>query len=200
MNTEDFLDILEQRDLVPAAALEGIREKIQLGKHRITAKSVLKFLVKRELITRRQAKQLLETTLTVATNAESSILGIITAKDLSAEPPAQQVSAEEEIPTLAPVEAPKTGTQESESGRAEPGGSTIGEEAAQEELGSFISDSISGIGSSSAGESFVGAATIEKGPEKKSKPRKKKKPKNKNEWDSPLLLLGGGGLVVLLVV
>jgi len=76
MKTEDFLDILEQRELVPSDVVDSIRGKVQQGKHRITSKSVLKFLVKRELITRRQAKQLLETTLTVTDHAESSILGM----------------------------------------------------------------------------------------------------------------------------
>jgi len=203
MTTEDFLDILETRDLVPAAALEGIREKLQQGKHRITAKSVLKFLVKRELITRQQAKQLLETTLTVATNAESSILGIPLLQELTAAASSQQKpAAEEDIPTLEPVEP--LDPSSNESVLAEPTGSTIGEQDSLEELGSFIAKSVPVSTAPSPAESFVGATTIEKETRntstKKSKDRKKKKREKKNEWDSPLLLLGGGGLAVLIVV
>ncbi|NOY29145.1 MAG: PQQ-binding-like beta-propeller repeat protein [Planctomycetes bacterium] len=189
MKTEDFLDVLEQRELVPSTVVDSIREKVQRGQHRITSKSVLKFLVKRELITRRQAKQLLETTLTVTDHAESSILGMVPMPKISAEEkPRKKPAAKEEIPTLAPVEPVN----------AEP----VEEATEQDDLGDFVSDSISAVGTSSLSElsaesdSLEAASTEGEGAGKKSK----KKQKKKNEWDSPLILLGGGGLVVLLVV
>jgi len=197
MKTEDFLDILEQRELVPTDVVDSIRGKVQQGKHRITSKSVLKFLVKRELITRRQAKQLLETTLTVTDHAESSILGMLPIPKVPAEEkiveesiekPKEKPATEEEIPTLTPVVA-------------EPAGETPD----QDELGDFVSDSISALETSSPDELPSGIDSLEAAStatttEGSSGKKSKKKRKKKNEWDSPLILLGGGGLVVLLVV
>ncbi|MCA9230534.1 MAG: PQQ-binding-like beta-propeller repeat protein [Planctomycetales bacterium] len=198
MNTEEFLDILEQRDLVPPAIVADIREKVQQGNHRITAKSVLKFLVKREVITRRQAKQLLDTTLTVGSNAESSILGFFPApKFLTETPdspePATIESIDEDIPTLSPIET--SADEDADTGAS---GWTIQAEEPQDESGSFIAESMPATSSPTAGESFVSASAIIEEAKEPKKP-KKKKAKKKSEWDSPLLLLGGGGLIILLV-
>ena len=70
MKTEEFVDLLEQRQLVPASIVRQVREKIRKGDRRITARSLLKYLVKKELLNHSQAKQLLQTTLTVSPSAE----------------------------------------------------------------------------------------------------------------------------------
>ena len=77
MKIDEFLEILEARQLVSDRVVRKVRDKIAKGDRKITAKSLLKYLVKKELITRSQAKQLLETTLTVTPAAESSILGMV---------------------------------------------------------------------------------------------------------------------------
>jgi|GEM_PF-5088070 len=108
MKTEEFVDLLEQRQLVPASIVRQVREKISKGDRRITARSLLKYLVKKELLTHSQAKQLLQTTLTVSPSAESSILGIAELPETPAEESlrrkSEQVPLEEVIPTLTPVD------------------------------------------------------------------------------------------------
>ena len=105
MTTEEFLEVLQDRDLVPAAIVTQVRDKVEKGDRRITPKSLLKYLVKKEYVTKRQAKQLLETTLTVTPNAESSILGMAAMPKVPPPEPTRQKS-EEEIPTIAPVGEP----------------------------------------------------------------------------------------------
>ncbi|MCH8839147.1 MAG: hypothetical protein IH831_00430, partial [Planctomycetes bacterium] len=184
MKTEEFVDILEQRQLVSASIVRQVREKISKGDRRITAQSLLKYLVKKELLTSAQAKQLLQTTLTVSPSAESSILGIAELPETPAEKSprhkSEQASREEVIPTLVPDDP----TSESTITKA-------AREAAEREdemasTSSFVAESLS---------------TTDAVGEAEERPRKKK-PKTRgqqNEFDSPLLLLGGGGLIVLLL-
>ncbi len=75
MKTEDFLNLLEQRELLPPRIVEKVRDKLQHSGHRLTSEALLKYLVQRKLLGRRTAKQLLETVLVVDDQAESSILG-----------------------------------------------------------------------------------------------------------------------------
>ncbi len=185
MTTEEFIDILEQRQLVSASIVRQLREKTGKGERRITARSLLKYLVKKELLTRSQAKQLLETTLTVSPSAESSILGIIPLPEVPAERslkrPSNEPPREEEIPTLVPVDAgSKPSLSKEDRERVE----------REDELAS-----ISGFVSASldAADEPITAPSESRG-EKRGKRRGKE-----NEFDSPLLLLGGGGLIVLVL-
>src|SRR3954451_6504238 len=100
MTNDDFIGILDDQQLVPAAVVRQLREKIARGDARITPKSILKYLVKKELISREKAKQLLETTLIVTEKAESSILGLVPLPDMEA---AAKAARE---PKPAPVEEP----------------------------------------------------------------------------------------------
>ena len=109
MKTEEFVDLLEQRQLVPVSIVRQLREKISKGDRRITAQSLLKYLVKKELLTHSQAKQLLQSTLTVSPSAESSILGIA---ELS------KTLAEEVVPTLTPVDPASESTNIKETREA----------------------------------------------------------------------------------
>src|SRR5262245_37901516 len=90
MKTEEFIDILEDRGLVPPRVTRQLRAKVAEGVSRITADSILKYLVKKELITRRQAKELLRTTLVVTDKTESSILGLVPLPDVDHETPSKR--------------------------------------------------------------------------------------------------------------
>lgn len=186
MTTAEFIDILEQRQLVSASIVRQLREKTGEGGRRITARSLLKYLVKKELLTRSQAKQLLETTLTVSPSAESSILGLIPLPEVPAEKslkrPSKKPPQEEEIPTLVPVDA---------STKPSPSKEVRERTEREEELAS-----ISGIVSASLDTSAEEASTAPS--ELRGKKGKRKRGKE-NEFDSPLLLLGGGGLIVLVL-
>lgn len=101
MKTSDFLDILEQRKLAPADIVGKLRAKAEKDKDRVTPKAILKYLVKKEIVPRSVAYQLLKTTLTVSSNAESSIMGFV---PLPETPLAGSV-IDEDVETLAPVDS-----------------------------------------------------------------------------------------------
>src|SRR6185436_10562677 len=86
MNTEAFIDLLEARQLVPERVVRQLRAKVSQGDARVTASSILKYLVKKELVSQRQAKELLETTLVVSNKAESSILGLVPLPEVEGQP------------------------------------------------------------------------------------------------------------------
>ena len=192
MTIEDFLKILQDRDLVPRAIVEQVRAKVEQGDRRITPKSLLKYLVKKEHLTKRQAKSLLETTLTVTPKAESSILGMVPMPRLPSETDQDskpEVKQTEAIPTITPA-------SDSHSSLVTSEGSGFGADLFDEKPESLLSDSLSQI---ATGEdpALEESSLKPKGSEAKKKSRKKKK--KKNEWDSNLLLLGGGGLILLLI-
>ncbi|NOY42428.1 MAG: PQQ-binding-like beta-propeller repeat protein [Planctomycetes bacterium] len=201
MNTEEFLDILQQRGLVPESILESLRAKVQQGDRRITAKSVLKFLVKKELISRPLAKQLLNTTLTVTSNAESSILGLQWAPPPTTEGDSHSGSSSapmplDNIPTLSPVDS-----IDNESVIDDFREPSLGSEALQEEKDNFVIEADSPpLPPTSLRSTPPETFTVADVTKEKHKPKKKKKKsKKKNEWDSPLLLVGGAGLLLLLL-
>ena len=76
MTTDGFIDTLQQQQLIPGNLAKQLRAKAAQGDDRITPKSILKYLVKKNIVSREQAKELLETTLVVSDKAESSILGL----------------------------------------------------------------------------------------------------------------------------
>jgi len=185
MNTNDFLDILDHRDLIPKDIVAQLRKKASQQDTRITPQAVLKYLVKKEYVTRTQAKQLLETTLTVTPLAASSIFGMVPLPEIPAErKPSKQPP--EVIPTLTPMDPEPRRNAPMETVSSAP----------LDGVGSgMLADSLS---TTEADDAFAEAP--EPTPGKKSKRRKGKRGKNKNEWDSPLLLIGGAGLAILLFI
>ncbi|MCH2115285.1 MAG: PQQ-binding-like beta-propeller repeat protein [Pirellulales bacterium] len=186
MNINDFLDILQQRDLVAPAIVDQLRQKASAGDGRVTPQAVLKYLVKNELVSRDHAKQLLKTALTVAPHAESSILGVAP-KPAKGKKTAKHSS--EETPTLKPEEPtppPAAATSRSQN---------IDSAAPLDALGDVLSKSMA---TENPHASFEETATNKRSA--RAKKRKAKRAKDKSEWDSPLLLAGGGGLLALLIV
>ena len=206
MTIVEFLEILADRDLVPESVVKQVRDKVEKGDRRITPKSLLKYLVQKELVTKRQAKQLLETTLTVSHNAESSILGMVPIPKVPAE---TKVPAEnrgprakppaEEIPTITPVDEGSGILVTDEGSSIGVGGADLfGERPA-----SLLGESLSriGMGSDKTLDDAIQESKLshdEQQDPRQKKPRNKTKV-NKNEWDSSLLLLGGGGLLLMLL-
>ena len=197
MTIEDFLETLQERDLVPESIVKQVRDKVAQGDRRITPKSLLKFLVKKEYVTKRQAKQLLETTLTVSPHAESSILGMGMTPRVppKIKPPVRQ--GDEDIPTLAPIDEKAT-RDESSSSLVTDEGSSIGKpDLFGDKPSSLVSESLSKIGAVDATlTDAIQENTLT--PDEPSSKRGKKKRKKESEWDSSLLLLGGGGLILLI--
>ncbi len=184
MKIQEFIDLLEKRQLVSSRIIKQVREKVAKGDRKITSKSLLKYLVKKELITRTQAKSLLETSLTVTAAAESSILGmqvLTPEKQLKKPKPKEEPKEDsEEIPTLQPVDAVPPTTEPP----------TI--EESVEEMAS-----LSGMTQTTLVEETLDEEDEPDGPGRKKK--KKSRKKKGNEFDTPLLLFGGGGLIVLIL-
>ena len=190
MTIQDFLEILEERDLVPESIVKQVRDKVAKGDRRITPKSLLKYLVKKELVTKRQAKQLLETTLTVTPNAESSILGMVPLPKV----PTPDKPPREDIPTITPADE-GSGVLVTDEGSFVGRADVLGEKPS-----SLVSESLSKIGMGADDPALTEAIQdSQSGIKAPKKPRSRKKAK-KNEWDSSLLLLGGGGLILLIIV
>lgn len=204
MKTEDFLDILEQRQLVSESILNQLRAKVEKGDHRVTPKSVLKYLVKKDLVTQAQARALLNSTLDVNPRTESSILGLSPLPEETAEPsrpkakkpsasPPPEEPEEEEIATLAPIEeetarkSKKSAKKSSSKKNSREPVSAIPEEPVTSSLDDLGDSELDATQDTAFSEP---AATGGKWKKKKAK---------ESEWDSSLLLLGGGGLVLLLL-
>ena len=49
MKTEDFLNLLEQRELLPPRIVGKVRDKLRRGSHRLTSKALLKYLVQKKV-------------------------------------------------------------------------------------------------------------------------------------------------------
>jgi outer membrane protein assembly factor BamB len=205
MTTDDFINLLEQRQLAPAGIARQLRAKAAQGDQRINPKSILKYLVKKEIVTRAQAKELLETTLIVSDNAESSILGLTPLIDVpdsrSAKPsksptpvdstPATPTTRRSKPPTSQnpqpPLEEPVLLEPFSPFGTAaEVGGAADFDPFSSAET---MHDPLESDEASSGGSKRKGA----------SRRKRSGKDRGKSEWDSPLLLLGGTGLAVLIV-
>jgi len=185
MTIEDFLEILEQRDLVPQSIVEQVRTKIEKGDRRITPKSLLKYLVKKELVTKRQAKELLQTTLTVSHNAESSILGMVPMPKLPEEKPSKTKPPAEEIPTIMPVDDNDNDNNNDNNNNdsdvlATEEGSRIGADLFGEKPSSLLAESLSkiGVGTDPTLDEAIHESKLESNEPKTKKRRDKKKKVN----------------------
>lgn len=218
MKTEDFIDLLAERQLVPSSILRQLRAKAEQGDHRITADSILKFLVKKEFVTRVQAKELLDSALIVSEKAESSILGRMPPPKLHVEPPPEpRRSSSNEGFGLAPLDEddddrpvplkplPKAAADKppvepprppKPPRKREPEDELFaGSTAAPQDVGRFKVVDAAADDLTSGSVPRLGGKKSKKG----GKTTRTGKRRGKEQWDSPLLLLGGGGLVLLLL-
>lgn len=102
-SAEEFLAVLERRDLLPAGLLEGLRRQVAQAKKPVTAAAVAKRLIEAGHLTPALAKRLLS-----AGSAE-------VAKGPAAPPSPQAPASQEEDLTLAPLEEEKARTKSRET-------------------------------------------------------------------------------------
>lgn len=203
MTTDDFIDLLEQQRLVQDGVARQLRAKSRQGDSRITPQSILKYLVKKDLVSRAQARVLLETTLVVSDKAESSILGLAPLGSAAAPRPPQTAPHIVEDDELEIVEFEDEADARGPAAIAEPldaGAAAFDAPTAIDGGGELTAEE--DRPRRSAAGSKLRPASLRKPKGKKSSPPKKKKSGNdgeKSQWDSPLLLMGGGALAVLVV-
>ncbi|MBA3482782.1 MAG: PQQ-binding-like beta-propeller repeat protein, partial [Pirellulales bacterium] len=207
MTTEDFIDLLEHKSLAPQSITRQLRAKASQGDQRITPKSILKYLVKKEIVSRAQAKELLETTLIVSDKAESSILGLVPLVDAGeARPPKSTRAPQPQIPSPPSVANPdplqSSNVLSDSSVEEEPvvldpirRGAANFDEGGGDLFSPATNPAKRGLLESDE-------AALPDRPKKEGKYKKRKRDRSdrkKNEWDSPLLLIGGTGLAILVV-
>jgi outer membrane protein assembly factor BamB len=205
MTTNEFIDLLDRRRMVPDKVVRQLRAKAAEGDDRITPKSILKYLVKKEVVTRAQAKELLETTLVVSTKTESSILGLVPLDDVpeiaakpakAAKPKEPSTPRSDSAPPAPSRRSAPVAPVEDDPVLLEPIDSVGFGLSVGDEPDPFAADAHNDP--LSAEDAPLAGGTRGKG--KRIKKRKRSKgDKGKSEWDSPLLLLGGTGLAVLVV-
>jgi len=209
ITTDDFIDLLEQQKLVKEGVARQLRAKSSQGDSRITPQSILKYLVKKELVTRAQARVLLETTLVVSDKAESSILGLTpftneaVSRSHSSTPHIVEDEELEVVEFEDEVRVGKPGPPADlfDAGVFNSSVSDLGLSTAIDEGGELAADEDVKPNRPAAG-SKLRPASLLKPKGKKPTPKKKKKSGDeaeKSQWDSPLLLIGGGSLAVLAV-
>lgn len=200
MTTDDFISLLERNSLAPASVIRQLRAKAAQGDDRITPQAILKYLVKKEIVSRARAKELLETALTVSNKAESSILGLSPlpeAADFRQAAPRVEPKRPEPVPPPASPERSKQKTPEPEFVDVQP----IAADEPVMLFGADRGDDPFAAVEASTDPLVEAEATSSrtKGKSNKKKKKKASKDRGKNEWDSPLLLMGGGGLALLLI-
>ncbi|BBO33466.1 PQQ-binding-like beta-propeller repeat protein [Lacipirellula parvula] len=206
ISTEDFITLLEQRALVAASVTRQLRAKSEQGDSRITPKSILKYLVKKELVTRDQAKELLETTLTVSDKAESSILGLSPLPDEIIAKSAERLTPQSERPTPEAEPEPLVPPAAFSGDLFDADEPVPLMPALDDDGDQLTADETDGESeakpSRRAAGSMLRSGSGRKPKAKKSTPKKTKtkaKDGSASQWDSPLLLIGGGALAVMAV-
>ncbi|MCC6493953.1 MAG: PQQ-like beta-propeller repeat protein [Pirellulales bacterium] len=195
MTSEDFIAYLErQRSISPGVARQ-LRAKAAQGDNRINPKSILKYLVKKEIVSREAAKEILQTRLTVSDQAESSILG-------------DAAIARRSERTSKPAEA-REAFSASSAASPPPRAAVSGSDLLDDDVLPLkpLNASISGAAHEEIVETFplgeedaAPLSTRKPGKKKKKKKgRRDAKEKGQSEWDSPLVLMGGAGLALLVI-
>lgn len=193
MTSQQLLDLIDQRKLVPATVVAKLRGQIADPRKRATPKGLLKVLVAKGHLTATQAKSLLsETMAATADNADD--LGFALIDD---DPPSNPVATAEKAssgsqrrPTIVPELESRLAGKGSvrEAWRVEDTPRPRDPQPADDLLGELLDVP---LGPSTPLPPKRGGWPWSR----KAVPRKAGDP-----WDSPLLLLGGGGLAALVVL
>ncbi len=192
MTTEEFIAALEENQTIDADLARQMRSKAEDGGARVTPEAILKFLVKTDVITAWKGEELAAMLLTASSAVEEpEILDLQPLPEGEEEDQPRRRSSS----SMPPIET--TGPPPG------PFGGPLGE-GANPPLFSSKASRLSdpprdAIGAASAAEGKRTPGSNRLGSGTKKKGTKKRTAGGKNQWDSPLLLLGGGALAVLLV-
>ena len=222
MKAEQFIDLLEERELLSPRSTEKLRKQLGSRAQEMSGRALAKLLITKGHLTKHQAKKILAEAEAVDLAAEEqqnrpsvSQVGLAPLEEEMLEEP----EGEEEI-----IETDEENAAHEEALNAEieqshleefntPPVDTLGETDLLQELSSETG-ATPGDGATATENSLLDdplLAKVSGKPEdnklsstgkKKSRKRRKhaKLDKNKSEWESPLMLVGGGGLVLLLLV
>ncbi|MHC4399164.1 MAG: outer membrane protein assembly factor BamB family protein [Planctomycetota bacterium] len=215
IDVEEFIALLEEKDLVPPEVVAHLRRQIARPNARLSAALIAKWLVDRGHLSRLLAQRLLTQAEEAAkaadageepfawekqAEAEEDEIGLAPLDDEIAEMP----SAEKRKPAAPPRRAPKPPPAQPPQPPPAAAGSLL-----DDELTPLGAGSLGGAGpldgladDDSLTESEDGGGPLDQaGRRRRRKFKKRKKAgKRENVWDSPLMLIGGGTLAFLLIL
>lgn len=191
MTSQQLLDLIDQRKLVPNAIVAKLRAQVADPRKRATPKALVKLLVDRGQLTPAQGQQLLDEALAAPAENMDDDLGFALIDDDP--PPAVAAVVEKPVekrPTVVPEIERKLAGKGSvrEAWRVEDTPRPRDQQPSDDLLGDLLGSSL--------------------GPSQPLPSKRGRWPWTRNTapraagdaWDSPLLLLGGGGLVALVLV
>ncbi len=206
-----FVDVLEEKDLLPPDLVRLLRDRIQSSPDPVTAIDVAKRLIKMERLTSALAERIL-TAPYREPQAEEDDLGLAPLDDEKAEPEELGLSPLDDAPSPAPKSRPPAGKAQEKKEQEQAdlpsplGGSLLDEELGLSDgnlgggpLDNLLADTALDASLTAEGSPLMPVATKRRGLRGlfsgKKVPRKKT-----NVWDSPLLLVGGGTLLGLMIL
>jgi hypothetical protein len=221
MTAENLIELLEERGVLPERLLAKLRSKTAESEPSMTAESLARFLVQKGHLSAAQATNLLRL---LAAHSEpsdqrkagdafdgddevegSSIFPTRIAENILSGPAARKPAEspqDDDVLELVPIDE-----TEQDVGRRDSEDLVVADVGDAKEVRPRppIPAMVRPIASRSQGREAAGAAvdlTDSQGapqPRLKERERVKKKQRRKNQWDSPLLLIGGGALAVLIL-
>ena len=208
MSVERLIDLIAERQMLPAKLVDKLRVKVAEADQPLTAEGLANFLVRKQHLTTAQAQELLDAGMTFEPlpltsieddDGSSSIFGpsyspAATSQDM--EPPG------EEVFTLIPIEGSGNSADDDEPLIPEP--MMHSHQLSPDEA--FAAESLDREMPAAEIERLevatIRPAALAAVPDTSSvraAPSLRKKTKKKNQWDSPLLLIGGGVLMLMII-
>jgi outer membrane protein assembly factor BamB len=188
MTTEQFIDALEDRELVAGDLARQLRAKAGDGDGRVTPQAILKFLVKTDALTQWKADEIGAELLDASSDEPSPAPESLELAPLGDDDDADERPSR---PSARPIEPPPI-LEPPRRGRPTDANEEILSLNPVTRKAPATADELFGADSGSK------PATVYRLGGKKGK-KTKRTAGGKNQWDSPLLLLGGGALVVLAI-
>jgi outer membrane protein assembly factor BamB len=187
MTSQQLLELIDQRRLVPSAVVAKLRAQLADPAKRASPKALAKLLVDKGHLTASQAKQLLNEAVPPADSADD--LGFALIDDEPPPVPATQTAAKK--PKVAPEVDSRLAGKGSvrDAWRVEDTPRPRDAQPADDLLGDLLA-------------APLGPSTVSVAPRSGRWPwSRSATPRHAGDpWDSPLLLLGGGGLVALILL
>ena len=188
ISTERFLTLLEEKELMSPKAVASLRTRLAQAKP-VTAEAIAKHLVKHNYLTPAQAKRLLVADQEVAPPPKPSAGKPPVKKPVSKRPPvappepATPAASPTGIGSLLDEEVPQFGNFPDAAGAGP--------------LDDFFSDAA--IAAAASGSPLAPAPSTRKGLWRFMLPKRPIR-RMRDQWDSPLMLVGGGLLAFLLIL
>lgn len=214
MSAERLIELIEERQLLPARLVEKLRAKLAESVEPMPAERLANFLVVKNHLSSAQVAALLDEASTADSElslvsdenltGDSSIFSGLhagLAKSAGTDPEAGAGSDDDEVFTLTPIDddLPLLGSAAPAGGDLEPEPASISRQMTADELfvvGEPVEEPSAPLPTATPA---IGPLTAPAPSAPRGAPGLRKKAKKKSQWESPLFLAGAGLLAVLLI-